>query len=280
MDILIFTSDPRRPDAIDEGVVASTLRIVSSGDGTLEWASADQNDTVSAASREVSVPATKLPPEREVSRETMSTEVVASNVESGFVRKVVRSATIGTTYPLGESVARMHFTGSSTTEMDMAVSASSNAGFRISGNRSVSSGFSQTWNHSTSVRAFRVGVQYGLYRYCSRVYGTCYSYSWRPIQLTGGAATQSFPASTRPDFRHCEPVSFGTWSRSRSDGRTYRHSAGVGFRDVVGFDLGVSRGYSASSRTDYEIRGSRRKEMCGNNTFPSVAGKVMERFRW
>lgn len=59
-------------------------------------------------------------------------------------------------------------------------------------------------------------------------------------------------------------------------GKTYDCSAAVKLREDIGVDLGISRQYSRYQATTYNVVG--KKVLCGNNDWPSLAGKLRERY--
>ncbi|QLQ09513.1 MAG: hypothetical protein HZY75_02845 [Nocardioidaceae bacterium] len=66
--------------------------------------------------------------------------------------------------------------------------------------------------------------------------------------------------------------------RNKTSGKKYEYGAAVKLKDTIGIDLGISRSYSTSQSLHYKIVGTNKK-LCGNNDYPSVSGKVMEKRR-
>jgi hypothetical protein len=52
----------------------------------------------------------------------------------------------------------------------------------------------------------------------------------------------------------------------------------VKFASLIGIDLSIKRDYDTSQKVVYDVAGSINK-MCGSDDVPSLAGKVMEKFR-
>lgn len=127
-------------------------------------------------------------------------------------------------------------------------------------------------------RSFRVGISY---RKVEGYYGRCpgdapYWVKWEPHHYTGGYG-ENTDGVTRPDWDECVTIgSTGIWWRSRSDGSSYSHSAGVKFASVIGIDLSSKRAYNSEAKTGYLLK-VRFRRMCGNNDDAGIAGKVMER---
>jgi len=71
-------------------------------------------------------------------------------------------------------------------------------------------------------------------------------------------------------------------NRSQSNGSgggAYSYGAAVKFAGVLGIDLSIKREWSSSNKLRYDIVGDRTK-LCGNNDdWPSVAGKIMQKWR-
>jgi len=185
------------------------------------------------------------------------------------------STTIGTSYPVGESTANMDVSSSQGGSYGVAFSATGDAGsFKADGSAFKQSSWGFTWAPSSHARSYRKGIQYGYYKIACTPAGLV-GYQWAPIAETGGTSHNN--DVTRPDWTVCVPVDVGHWWRDKTSGHAYSYGAGVKAKSVVGLDLSVSRQYSSSQRLHYYIRG--RKKLCGNDDFPSVAGKVMERRR-
>lgn len=201
---------------------------------------------------------------------------------STLIDKDVRWADIGSTYPVGNTEARVAISSAKNFEYGVAVKAVGSASFEASGSRSISTGWSKAWNfNQVDARVYRKQVEYGKYQnvLVTGVWpwlACLVSYSWRPITETGG---EGFRAGTVQNFTVCVPVTPGLWSREQSNGQEFNISGGVDFDSIIGLDLSVARQYSETQRTDYRIKGPRDKRMCGNGAYPSIANSVMERFR-
>ena len=101
-------------------------------------------------------------------------------------------------------------------------------------------------------------------------------YYWKQYNETGG--TSSNTGISRPNWTHCANVDAGTWYRSRSDGYSYQYGASVKLAGSIGVDLKIDRQYSGNQKLTYYITGSNKK-LCGSNTTPATARKIMEKKR-
>ena len=94
--------------------------------------------------------------------------------------------------------------------------------------------------------------------------------------ISRGGRLLETPAATAS--RSCVKQVPGPFVRDSARGKTYGHDAAVKLKEVLGIDRGISRGHSHSQSITYNIVG-KRKQLCGNDAWPSVAGKPMERRR-
>jgi hypothetical protein len=187
----------------------------------------------------------------------------------------IRPVTIGTSYPVGDSEAYMDVDSSQGAEYGVAVSASGDFGsFSASGSQFTQGGWGFTWNPNDRARSYRARVQYTkLETYC---WGSLRQVMWWPRAETGGTG-QNFDV-TRPDWTHCQNVTSGEWRRWKSWGSSYSYGAAVKFASLIGIDLSITREYSSYQMIVYNVDGPINK-MCGSDDVPSLAGKVMEKFR-
>jgi hypothetical protein len=188
----------------------------------------------------------------------------------------VRSTTIGTTYPVGADTATMVVNSSTGASYGIGVSSKvggSWGAFQASSDKFTQSGWGFQWANYDGSRSYRKGVDYGLFELtCVRGCTKC-SRSWYPIGETGG--TGENPGIDRPDWGNCQAVSKGAWWRDSSNGTAYTNSAAVDISGLIGIDLSIERQYNSSQKILYNLKAPRR--MCGSNTWPSTAGKVMSR---
>lgn len=189
-----------------------------------------------------------------------------------------RSTTIGTTYPVGGDKAAMSVSSSSGAEYGMAWSFRSPGGtfgeFKAGEAKYTRSGWGFDWDGSAASRSYRKGIVYAKFlRNCVRGCNDCYRF-WKPIGETGG--TGSNTGITRPDWGHCRHIDRGFWYRDDSDGHNYSYGGAVKFAEVIGIDLSISREYNSSQKVWYKSTTDRR--MCGNDTYPAMAGKVMMKY--
>lgn len=194
------------------------------------------------------------------------------------------SVTIGTAYPVGGDKAWMRHTIGSSAEYGATLGVASDAGgitgaFHQSSTRSIDRSVGFTWDGQTYARSFRVGVIYQkVLAMFDRCGGEPYFMTWIPIGYDGGFGENTSGVS-RPDWTHCVSIkSVGRWDRSLTTGSAYTSSAGVKLASVIGLDLSSKRAYNAESILSYRI-GVTGRRLCGSNTDPAHAAKVMERLR-
>lgn len=190
-----------------------------------------------------------------------------------------RWATVGSSYPIRGSRAWLTYSSSTSSSFGVAVSYDRGVSFSGSGSRTTSDEWGQDFAKSGANRTYRVQVRYRQSR-CDYYYGGRRvrenSRRWSPHYQTGG--TRSYRLSGgKPDFRHCAPVAAGTWHRGGTRHRDYTLSYGVKFKGAIGIDLSSRRAYTNGARLYYSSTKPRR--LCGNNDFPSKAGKIRERKR-
>ncbi|GEB15906.1 hypothetical protein [Pimelobacter simplex] len=193
----------------------------------------------------------------------------------------VRSATIGTTYPVGGDTATMLVSSSTGASYGVAFSMTDRKGkwgaFKAGQSKHTQSSWGFKWTPSAKSRSYRKGVEYGLFETtCARGCVKCQR-QWIPIGETGGTGANT-KGVNRPTWTKCAPVVKGQWWRDRSDGRAYDYNAGVKFAEVIGIDLSVNRQYNRSQKLVYHLKKARR--MCGSDgVWASKASKVMARLR-
>lgn len=125
-------------------------------------------------------------------------------------------------------------------------------------------------------RSYRKQVEYRRVKYYNYLAGpACDHVHWIPDKETGGTASNT-EGINWPDWRKCAPQDPGTFTRNSTRGKTYDYGAAVKLREDIGVDLGISRQYSRSQAVTYRVVG--RKVLCGNNDWPSLAGKLRERY--
>lgn len=187
----------------------------------------------------------------------------------------LRYATIGTTYPVGSSTGGMTVSSSKGAEYGIAASVSGSYGtWSVSGSSFAQSGWSKEWLGITSSRSYQKQVQYYKWKY-EYLDSRCNHYHQIPYTETGGTASNT--GIDRPSWTTwCTHEDPGPWWRDNSDGSAYAYSAAVKFSSALGIDLSIKRNYSTSSKVGYNIVGTTR-QLCGNNTWPSNASKLMER---
>lgn len=186
-----------------------------------------------------------------------------------------RWTTIATSYPLGRSTARLDVGGSRGGRYGIAFGFGDGT-FKAGGTRFSEGGWSFDWPASSVARSYRVQVNYHKYEKVGLCDGP--PIQWRPHIETGGVSTNA-SGITRPSWnRYCAPVPRGTWARVRTDGKSYFFDAAVKFAAIIGIDLSGEKTYSSHHKLVYNIAG-RAKKLCGNNDYPALAGKLVERLR-
>ena len=194
--------------------------------------------------------------------------------------ETTRSATIGTTYPVGNSTARMEVDHSEGAKYGAAFQAIGDVGFTASGEIFTKTGWGKAWVLSGAQRSYRKGILYHKFiNHCmdegpSRYWTEPW---WYPIGETGGTAHND--GLTRPSWNsHCDGVDAGPWWRNSGSGAAYKYGASVKFAGMIGIDLSITRDYSSNQKLYYNVVGNKTK-LCGSNAMPSMAGKIIQRFK-
>lgn len=188
-------------------------------------------------------------------------------------------STIGTSYPVGNSTAFMKVTSGSSNGARYggavkysAVSAS------VSGSSWAEGSWTKTWLEGGASRSYRKQVEYIRVKYYNYLSGpACDHVHWIADKETGGTAINK-DGVTRPDWddpNKCSRQSPGPFERDSAHGNNYEYGAAVKLKDVIGTDLGISRGYTSRQKITYQIRGTGHW-LCGNDDYPSLSGKLME----
>jgi hypothetical protein len=201
-----------------------------------------------------------------------TTTASASYASASLQQISERMTTIGTTYPVGRTVARMQFTSGRATTTGVALW--TGVGWEQEGTLATDAGFGKKWPNYGGARSYRVQIRYGKYSWCSAKYGFCET-EWKPMLHTGQTGRNNL--SSRPNFQTCRRVDSGEWWRDDTSGSAYKYGAGVKFKNVIGINLSSKRQYSSSNKIWYDIAGAKR--LCGNGRVPALASKLMERFR-
>jgi hypothetical protein len=126
----------------------------------------------------------------------------------------LRWATIGTTYPVGRSTARMVVGASYGIGASLS---SSHGSWEASGSRHTESGWSKEWLPLADSRSYQKQLEYFKWKY-EYLASFCNHYHWIPNTETGGTASN--PGISRPEgWRHfCADEDPGPWSRHLSSG--------------------------------------------------------------
>lgn len=190
-----------------------------------------------------------------------------------YVKESNRSTTIATSYPYGASTSWLDVTHTEGGTYGIAFNVGTGTGFSAKGTKYAGGGWGATWPKFSGMRSYRIGVNYHYYE------GGCGGSKWTPHIETGGA-TQNTVGLTRPTWNGmCDNVGNGIdWRRYKTSGHAYSYNTGVKFKDVIGVDLSANKDYSSNHTLWYRIAG-KPKKLCGNNDYPSYAGKIVERLR-
>ena len=102
---------------------------------------------------------------------------------------------------------------------------------------------------------------------------------WRPHTETGGASTNT-KGLERPSWNtYCSPQPRDfKFERYDDRGKAYSYGSAVKFKGKIGIDLSISREYSTSQSLFYKFDDGVRHKLGGNNDYPSMAGKMIDRF--
>lgn len=207
-----------------------------------------------------------------------ATQVLHPNCRRTKLADRVWSTTIGTTYPVGEHSAKMVITSSQGANYGIGFSVSGDKGdFSGSGSYFKKSTWGKEWLLSSKSRSYRKGIEYFKYRYeCMDAMHPVY-YQWEPVGETGGNGSNV--GITRPNWDKCAPQDGGPFWRDDEDGTAYAYGAAVKAAGVIGIDLSIKRQYSGYQKLYYNIINNKTK-LCGNNgEWPSVSGKVMQKWK-
>ena len=190
----------------------------------------------------------------------------------------VRSTTIGTSYPVGDTKGRMVVSSSDGAKYGIGLDVDSDgAGFSASGSKFTQSGWSFAWAWEGANRSFRKSIEYTKFRLtCGSPGAVVRQTSWRPTGETGGVGNNY--SITVPNWSNCQNAPAGTWSRDSESGSAYSYGAAVKFASVIGIDLGISRQYSATQKLEYRIPNTAYK-LCGSNNYPATASKIQTKRR-
>jgi len=192
-----------------------------------------------------------------------------------------RMATIGTAYPIDGDRAWMYVEHARGGRYGTATAINNVKKMRKSGSAWAPGGWSAKWTPLLASRSFRTEVQYKLVHYGRRdtQYDCIREYVWTPAVEMGGNWTNK--GIKRPDFRTCTKVNGAqVWSRLSPNGKPYTLSYGVSISGRIGFNLSVTKNYAWSEGNKHAIRYrlTKKRRICGNNDFPSLSGKQMERY--
>ncbi|WP_141014454.1 hypothetical protein [Nocardioides sambongensis] len=199
--------------------------------------------------------------------------VAASNC-SLAKKERIRSATVGTSYPmLKGSKSWLTYNNSTSSSFGTAVNVG-DGWYQGGGVTATADNWGSSFQKSHRLRSYRVHVIYRKQTCTSAKWGTILSQKLIPVGQTGGIGRNIL--SSRPSWRSkCAPVVSHKWWRGSTTGQSYTLSYGVKFEKVLGFNLKSERGYSRGARLFYTA--NKRRAICGDTTWPGLAGKMMER---
>jgi hypothetical protein len=175
---------------------------------------------------------------------------------------------VGRTTPASGQTGSASMTSTHTHTIGVGTSTSGSSGsWSANGTYSISSGFSQDWTASSSLRNYRAQVTMGKYAYTCA--GVIHSYKTQARYHTGGTYTQTV---TAPTYSNCVTISAGVWSRTSTSGYAHSLSAGLQATGTLGINLSASRQYSSTVKISYHQTVA--KHVCGNNAVPAKAGLI------
>lgn len=193
-----------------------------------------------------------------------------------------RSTTIATSYPIGESTSWVTHNEDKASESTLGI-AMGYAGddgevkFKANGTKFTSSSWAGEWDPSGNMRSYRIQVNYHHTVIGQGCHGSVYY--WKPHIETGGASTNRDGLS-RPDWNtYCagQPRNY-TFHRTDVSGNAYEYGAAVKFKSVIDIDLSIKREYKGSQALHYYFSSGVKHRLCGNNDYPSMAGKMIDRY--
>lgn len=134
-----------------------------------------------------------------------------------------------------------------------------------------------SWALSGAKRSYRIFTNYHKYILGEGCNGAVHYR--RPHIETGGAETNT-NGLTRPDWNtYCAPQPLNyTFTREDSEGNAYSYGAAVKFAKFIGIDLSIKKNYTKKNQLEYVFTGGVKHKLCGNNDYPTVAGKMIDRF--
>jgi hypothetical protein len=258
----------------------TTVQRIGAGDAAA-WADPLADNFSSEAAFSASTSEVLSPPRERVQlvdtgRETGSADPKgAFSVQSGaqcvYGSATSRSATVGTSYPVGKrSRSWLTYGSSSNTTFGAAVTYGN--GWSASGSKTVGDSWGQNFTKSRYPRSYRVTIRYRK-QVCYLSSGYYSHTHWLPWYETGGTAVNRL--SSRPNWNTCDEIAPGEWWRGVERGTDYKLATGVKFAGAIGIDLRTQRAYTSASRLWYD-RPTRRR-LCGNTNYPAVASKLRER---
>ena len=50
------------------------------------------------------------------------------------------------------------------------------------------------------------------------------------------------------------------------------------FKEFIGIDLSIKKNYNSAHILEYHFADGPQHKLCGNNDYPSLAGKIIDRF--
>ncbi|OFI39422.1 hypothetical protein BIU82_13910 [Arthrobacter sp. SW1] len=163
--------------------------------------------------------------------------------------------------------------------MDMS---NDSVGWKAGGTISRSSGFDASFAESALNRGYRLESELGYYKDVCYIVMNGYSYynytkwSYIPIRLTGGYSTEGVTVFSAP---YCTgALAAGTWSRYDSAGSAWNWSIGFKISNLVGFDVSSTSNWDGNNRLYYKQPVSGKYKLCGNNTYPSSASRIIGAF--
>jgi hypothetical protein len=196
-------------------------------------------------------------------------------VQADTGESATRWATIGTSYTVGSSTGWISV--STSVGAKYGVGVSTGGGFSANGTLWADGGWSKTWNDYSGSRSYQKQIRYEKFVKTCGVPGWTYTTTyWKPQNETGG--TDHNDGIDRPDWTHCVPEDPGPWARDAANGYAYSYGSAVKFASLIGIDLSIEKNWSSNQSLNYNIHGDNQRA-CGNNADPSLAGKIMLKWR-
>ncbi len=130
-----------------------------------------------------------------------------------------------------------------------------------------------------AMRSYRIQTNYHHYAVGKGCHGEVRM--WRPHVETGGNDDNTNGLSRPNCNTYCGNMSANfLFERGTSSGKAYSYDAAVKAKSALGLDLSVKRVYNTFQTLAYKFKSDTKlHKLCGNNDYPSMAGKMVDRYR-